>query len=82
MIVYFSIWTHAHIYSWKLSPGIVLLAKACPWNKLSFFIENTGQFPKANGREPKTCLGQVFKYKLGGVDDDPELSYVDARPHL
>jgi len=25
-------WTHAHIYSWKLGPGLVLLAKVCPWS--------------------------------------------------
>jgi hypothetical protein len=37
---------------------------------------------KANGREPKTCLGQVFKYKFGCFDDVHVLIYVDARPHL
>jgi hypothetical protein len=37
---------------------------------------------KANGRVPKTCLGQVFNYKLGCFDDMHVLIYVDARPHL
>jgi hypothetical protein len=31
MWMYLSMWTHAHIYSWKLGPGLVLLAKVCPW---------------------------------------------------
>ncbi len=34
---------------------------------------------KANGREPKTCLGQVFNYKLGCFGDVNVLIYVDAR---
>jgi len=37
---------------------------------------------KANGREPKICLGWVFNYKLGCFDDVHVLIYVDARPHL
>ncbi len=31
MCMYLSMWTHDHIYSWKLGPGLVLLAKVCPW---------------------------------------------------
>jgi hypothetical protein len=31
MCINSSIWMHAHIYSWKLSPGLVLLAKVIPW---------------------------------------------------
>jgi hypothetical protein len=37
---------------------------------------------KADGREPKTCLCRVFKYKLGCFDDVHVFIYVDARPHL
>ncbi len=37
---------------------------------------------KANGREPKTCLGRVFNYKLGCFDDVYLFNYVDIRPHL
>jgi len=37
---------------------------------------------KANGREPKTGLGQVLNFKLGCFDDVPVLIYVDIRPHL
>jgi hypothetical protein len=37
---------------------------------------------KAKGREPKTCLGRVFNYKLGSYDYVHVLTYVDARPHL
>jgi hypothetical protein len=37
---------------------------------------------KADRREPKTCLGQVFSYKLGCFDDVHLLIYVDAHPHL
>ncbi len=33
MCMYLSMWMHTHIYSWKLSPGLVLLAKVCPWWK-------------------------------------------------
>jgi hypothetical protein len=36
---------------------------------------------KANGREPKTCLGQVFSNKLGCFYDAHELIYMDARTH-
>ncbi len=37
---------------------------------------------KANRREPKTGLGQVFNFKLGCFDDVRLLIYADARPHL
>jgi hypothetical protein len=37
---------------------------------------------KANGREPKTDLGQVFNFKLGCFDDEYLLIYMDTRPHL
>ncbi len=37
---------------------------------------------KANRREPKTYLGQVFNYKLGCFDDVHALIYVEARPRL
>ncbi len=35
---------------------------------------------KANGREPKTCLGRVFSYKLGCFDDVHVLIYL--REHM
>ncbi len=37
---------------------------------------------KVNGRKPRSCLGQVFDYKLGCFDDVHVLIYVDARPRL
>ncbi len=37
---------------------------------------------KANMREPKTGLGQVFNFKLGCFDDEHVLIYADASPHL
>ncbi len=37
---------------------------------------------KADRRVPKTCLGQVFSYKLGCFDDVQVLICVDAHPHL
>jgi hypothetical protein len=37
---------------------------------------------KANGREPKTDLGQVFNYKLGCYDDEHVIMYTDAHPYL
>ena len=37
---------------------------------------------KANGREPKTCLCQVFNYKLGCFNDVHVFLYLDACPHL
>ncbi len=45
------------------------------------FYSTTGSV-KANWREPKTCLGQVFNYKLGCFDDTHVLIYVEVRPHL
>jgi hypothetical protein len=37
---------------------------------------------KAIGREPKTCLHQVFNYKLGCFNDLHAFIYVDAHPRL
>ncbi len=37
---------------------------------------------KANERETKTCLDQVFNYKLGRFNDVNVFVYVDALPHL
>jgi len=37
---------------------------------------------KANGREPKTCQGRVFNYKLGCFPDVHVFIYVDAQPRL
>jgi len=37
---------------------------------------------KANGREPKTCLGQVFNNKLSCFDGVHVLICVDTCPHL
>jgi hypothetical protein len=37
---------------------------------------------KANGREPKTCLGRVFNYKLGCSDNVHVIMYTDAHPYL
>ncbi len=31
MCMYSSMWMHGHIYSWKLGPGLILLAEVCPW---------------------------------------------------
>ncbi len=33
---------HTHIYSWKLSPGFVLLAKVCPWSQARWHIQCLG----------------------------------------
>jgi hypothetical protein len=37
---------------------------------------------KANGREPKTGLGQVFNFKSGCFDDEYLLIYMNACPQL
>jgi len=37
---------------------------------------------KANGREPTTCLGRVFNYKLGCFESVHAFTYVDTHPHL
>ncbi len=37
---------------------------------------------KANGRQPKTCLGRIFNYKLDCFRDVHELICVYTRPHL
>ncbi len=37
---------------------------------------------KAIGREPITCLGRVFNYKLGCFVDMYAFIYMDAHPHL
>ncbi len=38
MCKYLSMWMHVHIYSWKLSPGLVLFAKVCPLFNLYGFL--------------------------------------------
>ncbi len=50
---------------------------------LHMFMAASGS-AKANGRdrEPITCLGQVFKYKLSCFDDMRAFIYVDPHPHL
>jgi hypothetical protein len=48
---------------------------------LNFELVEPGS-TKANGRVTKTCLSQVFNYKLGCFDDVHVLIYVDMRPHL
>ncbi len=45
--MYSSMCMHNHIYSWKLSPSLVLLAKVCPWLQLKMImggerIDNVG----------------------------------------
>jgi hypothetical protein len=35
---------------------------------------------KANGREPKTCLGRVFNYKLGCFEDAYETRVCGCMP--
>ncbi len=37
---------------------------------------------KANRRVPKSCLGQVFNFKLGHSDSMYELNCADALSHL
>ncbi len=37
---------------------------------------------KTNGRQHKTCSGQVFNYKLGCFNDEHVFICVDTRPHL
>ncbi len=37
---------------------------------------------KANGREPTTCLGRVFNYKLGCFESVHAFIYVDTHPRL
>jgi hypothetical protein len=37
---------------------------------------------KANGREPKTCLGWVFNYKFECDNNVHVLIYLEARPRL
>ncbi len=41
MCIYLSTWKHAHIYSWKLRPGLVLLAKVYPYLKLKTWTKQT-----------------------------------------
>ncbi len=41
------------------------------------FYSTTGS-TKANVREPKTCSGRVFNYKLGCFDDVHVLIYVEV----
>ncbi len=45
-------------------------------------IFTLGGSTEAKGREPKTCLGRVFNYKLGCFDDVHVFIYVDAHLHL
>jgi hypothetical protein len=50
------------------------------WKQI--FGQDLAGSSEANGRDTKTCLGQVFNYKLGCFDDVHILIYVDSRPHL
>jgi hypothetical protein len=34
---YLFTWMHAHIYSRKLGPGLVLLAQVCPWLHILYY---------------------------------------------
>jgi hypothetical protein len=45
------------------------------------YWDDTAGSSKANGREPKTCLGRVFNNKLGCLDDVHVLIYMDASSH-
>jgi hypothetical protein len=36
----------------------------------------------ANGREPKSCLGQLFNFKLGSFAVWEDVRDANARPHL
>jgi hypothetical protein len=38
--------------------------------------------PAGSAREPKTCLGRVFNFKLGCFNDVHVFIYVDTHPHL
>ncbi len=52
-------------------------------NNLAYWEHSLNVSPgsaKANRREPKTCLGQVFNYKLGCFDDVHILIYVLIMP--
>ncbi len=60
--------------------NVIMLDVLAPKPKLS-----TIKYPgsaKANRREPKTCLGRVFSYKLGCFNNVHVFIHVDVRPHL
>ncbi len=59
----------------------LITKKSLAINQQVFYYNRLGS-AKANGREPKTCSGRFFNYKLGCFYDIPVLIYVDARPHL
>jgi len=60
----------------------------CVLNSIELELEVSASFKpnagsaKANGREPKTCLGRVFNHKLGCFNDVHVFVYVDTRPYL
>ncbi len=55
MSMYSSMWTHDHIYSLKLGPGLVLLAKVCPCSLPFAFSLPGSSLTQAN------LLGQSYK---------------------
>ncbi len=66
-----------------LKIGIIfsLIVKFYCSNAISHLLSTYLESTKANGREPKTCLGLVFNYKLGCFNDVGVFIYADSRPH-
>jgi hypothetical protein len=57
------------LYIWELSNKFDLNQSIRVSHRpLKSHKDHTGS-AKANGREPKTCLGRVFNYKLGCFED-------------
>jgi hypothetical protein len=64
--------------------GNVLALQGCHYlieQRVSIGLMHSGSV-KANGREPKTCLGRVCNYKLGRFNYLNVFVYMNARPHL
>ncbi len=61
-------------------PGIV--PAHLPWPPWAVQDNIVPGSTQANGREPKSCLGQVFIDRLDCFDEEHVFIYVDAQPHL
>ena len=68
------------LYIWELSNKFDLNQSIRVSHRpLKSHKDHTGS-AKASGREPKTCLGQVFNYKLGCFEDVHEIHVCVCTP--
>ncbi len=63
-LFWLSTWMHAHVYSCKLGPGLVLLAKVCPWQNLSHPVPVVGCEASILGLWVECSTTVLLRYNL------------------